>query len=217
MTIHALSIASLSVAALCSVILIADVIRRPQRMKIMNVVWPVSALYGGPLALLAYYTIGVRAAKGRPEKKPPLAVAAVTGSTHCGAGCTIGDVLGEFGVFFLGITIAGEIIWAYLVWDFVLAWLFGIVFQYFSIVPMRGLSFRQGVWAAIKADTLSIAAFQIGMYGWMIFERFVLTGRDIPPTQPQHWASMQIAMLIGFATTYPMNLWLIRAGLKETM
>jgi hypothetical protein len=28
---------------------------------------------------------------------------------------------------------------------------------------------------------------------------------------------MQIGMVIGFATSYPMNWWLIRTGLKEAM
>jgi hypothetical protein len=28
---------------------------------------------------------------------------------------------------------------------------------------------------------------------------------------------MQIAMLFGFATSYPINWWLIRAGIKEQM
>ena len=31
------------------------------------------------------------------------------------------------------------------------------------------------------------------------------------------WFLMQVGMIIGFATTYPMNWWLIRHGIKEVM
>jgi hypothetical protein len=31
------------------------------------------------------------------------------------------------------------------------------------------------------------------------------------------WFMMQIAMLFGFLTAYPMNWWLIRKGIKEAM
>ena len=34
---------------------------------------------------------------------------------------------------------------------------------------------------------------------------------------PEFWFVMQIAMLAGFATSYPVNWWLIRAGIKEKM
>jgi hypothetical protein len=33
----------------------------------------------------------------------------------------------------------------------------------------------------------------------------------------EFWFMMQIAMLAGFAVSYPVNWWLIRAGLKEVM
>ncbi len=51
-----------------------------------------------------------------------------------------------------------------LVVDFVLAYAFGIFFQYFTIVPMRDLSFGKGIIAAMRADTISIFAFEIGMF-----------------------------------------------------
>jgi hypothetical protein len=31
------------------------------------------------------------------------------------------------------------------------------------------------------------------------------------------WLMMQIAMILGLATTFPMNWWLIRRGVKEAM
>ncbi len=105
----------------------------------------------------------------------------------------------------------GEWVVAYL-----FAYAFGIAFQYFTIVPMRGLGMGQGLVAAAKADTLSLTAWQTGMYGWMAIAHFGLFG-EIPKTNPVFWFMMQIAMFAGFLTSYPVNWWLVKAGLKEKM
>ena len=105
--------------------------------------------------------------------------------------------------------------------DYVFAYAFGIVFQYFTIAPMRGLSFGSGIWAAIKADTLSLTAWQVGMYGFMALAYFFLFGHlmgiKLATNTVEFWFMMQIAMLCGFATSYPVNWWLITAGVKEKM
>lgn len=51
---------------------------------------------------------------------------------------------------------------------------FGIFFQYFTIAPMRGLSFAAGIAAAVKADTLSLTAWQIGLYAFMAAAYFAI-------------------------------------------
>lgn len=97
----------------------------------------------------------------------------------------------------------------------------GIIFQYFTIKPMRNLSMGQGVVQALKADTLSLSTWQIGMYGFLAFARFfvfrhVLHTR-LEVNSAEFWFMMQIAMLFGIATSYPVNWWLLRAGIKEKM
>ena len=37
------------------------------------------------------------------------------------------------------------------------------------------------------------------------------------PVNWAFWFMMQIAMMLGLATTFPMNWWLIRRGVKEAM
>ena len=44
--------------------------------------------------------------------------------------------------------------------------------QYYTIAPMRHPAVVQGIWAAAKADTLSLTAWQIGMYGFMAVAPF---------------------------------------------
>ncbi|QMV19079.1 DUF4396 domain-containing protein [Granulicella sp. 5B5] len=223
---------SLGVAFVCAVVMVVDLLRRPQAMGIMNVVWPITALYSSVFALLFYFRFGRAKAGGEkprmsgPEhdrmmeamKRSPGAVQIALASSHCGAGCTLGDIVAEFAVFGLGWSLWGSPLWASFVADFVLAWALGIVFQYFTLAPMRGLSFGAGVWAAIKADTLSITAWQIGMYGWMALSHFVLFSKHpLEPNQAGYWLMMQVAMIGGFATAYPMNYLLVKTGVKEPM
>jgi hypothetical protein len=82
---------------------------------------------------------------------------------------------------------------------------------------MRNLSPGQGLIAALKADTLSLTAWQIGMYGWMALATFVIFGHELHQTDPVFWFMMQIGMLAGFLTSYPVNRWLLRKGIKEAM
>jgi hypothetical protein len=79
--LHVLAIASLALAALCALVILGDVRRHPQHMWIMNVVWPVTALYGSVLALWAYFTYGrlamdekAQAAMERGEEMPQKAL-----------------------------------------------------------------------------------------------------------------------------------------------
>lgn len=183
-----------------------------QKMAIMNLVWPVTALYMGPFAVLAYWRFGRSngARKAFWEK-------VFVGDSHCGAGCSIGDFAGGWLVFLTGITVAGSELWADYAVDFLLAYLLGIMFQYFAIAPMRNLSGWAAIQAAIKADTVSLVAFEVGMFAWMAFSSKVVFPPGLEPNQAVHWLSMQIAMILGFATAFPANWWLLRKGLKEAM
>ena len=92
---------------------------------------------------------------------------------------------------------------------------FDVAFQYFSIAPMRGLGLRDGLVTAVRIDTLSLLAYEVGMLFVM-----GLRARAYPDLQPSdrgYWLLMQVAMLAGFATTCPINWWLIRQGVKERM
>jgi hypothetical protein len=68
---------------------------------------------------------------------------------------------------------------------------------------------------AVKTDTLSLVAYQVGMFSWMMVRATLYP--DLKPTDWTYWFMMQIAMIAGFLTTYPVNWWLIRRGIKEKM
>lgn len=214
----------LMAALVCALIVVVDEFRHPQKMAVMNVVWPVTALYGAPLALWAYFRLGRRMSRDSAprqhadEDAPPTLAQMAVSASHCGAGCMIADILGESLVFAFGWSLLGEPLYADYFVTLGLAWLFGVAFQYFSIQPMRNLPPGQAIVAAMKADTLSILFFQMGMYGWMAIVWFLLFPHPhLEPNSPGFWFMEQIGMMAGFVTTLPMNRWLIQRGLKEKM
>jgi hypothetical protein len=139
--------------------------------------------------------------------------------SHCGAGCSLGDVISEFAIFALGLTVAGVTLGAEYIGDYILALAFGILFQFFAIAPMRGLGVKAGLIAAAKADFISLTAFEVGLFGWMAVMMYVLfpAPRNLMPNSAAFWLLMQVGMMIGFATSWPANVWLVRRGIKVPM
>ncbi|GCE03410.1 hypothetical protein KDAU_07390 [Dictyobacter aurantiacus] len=70
---------------------------------------------------------------------------------------------------------------------------------------MRSLSFWPGLKEAIKADTLSLTAFEVGLFAWMALSSLVFFHPALHPDSPVYWFMMQVGMVIGFGTNYPMN------------
>ncbi|HWE85201.1 MAG TPA: DUF4396 domain-containing protein [Terracidiphilus sp.] len=218
---------SIATAFACALWIAIDETRHTQAMAVMNVVWPVSSLYFSVLAVWAYYAFGRKKTRdamqhgsghaSSPQNGPTLSQVAV-GTSHCGAGCMLADIGCEFAIAAAGITLFGSVLWAEYAIDLAAAWSLGIVFQYAALQPMRHLPVGQALAAAIKADTLSILAFQVGMYAWMALTYFVLFPHPhLTPFSPVYWLMMQAAMICGYCTSFPMNRALIRAGWKEAM
>jgi hypothetical protein len=226
--VYIVALFSLFLALLCAAVISIDEFLNPQPMWIMNIVWPATALYFGPIALFFYFRIGrnkrEKANHSRQERtrtedeRPQDWVQIAMATSHCGAGCALADLVTESALFLFGVTLLGSELWASYLWDFVAAWMAGIAFQYFTIKPTRNLSPSQGLGAAVKADTLSILAFQVGMYGWMAIVYFVFFRQPhLHPNQATYWFMMQIGMICGFITSYPMNRLLLCLGWKERM
>ena len=225
-------------------------------MGVMNFVFPITALYFGPLAVALYWRWGRAAAPagvasmsmsraavaqaavspaagasaggsmpmhGSPapadERARPWWVTMAIEVSHCGAGCTLGDLISEFAIFGLGLTIAGVTLGAEYAGDYVFAVAFGIIFQYFAIAPMRGLGLKDDLIAAAKADVISLTAFEVGLFGWMAIMAFVLfpAPHHLMPSSAAYWLLMQVGMMIGYLTSWPANVWLVRRGIKVPM
>ncbi len=157
------SILSLFLAFACSAIIMIDIVRGHwQKMAIMNWVWPITAIWSGPMGLWAYFHFGRTSnQRAQQEKQPgsrsnrdqqhdegpkskdqlereagkPFWQITTVGDLHCAAGCTLGDFVGEWIVFLTGLVIAGSVLWSDYLLDFAMAYTAGIVFQYYAIAP----------------------------------------------------------------------------------
>ncbi|MBT0668448.1 DUF4396 domain-containing protein [Novosphingobium profundi] len=246
--LHYVSIVSLALGFLCAGVILFQVRRHPPHMKVMAWVWPLCALFGSVLWLWLYRQAegggrhagheahsggGHHAGNGHAghhrHASDPTWLSVAKGASHCGAGCTLGDILAEWLAFAVpGIAVAlgwhslfAEKTFAVWILDYVLAFAIGIAFQYFAIVPMRKLSPGKGIAEAVKADFLSITSWQVGMYGVMALGQFAwfrpAYGSVAQVDGVEFWFLMQVSMLAGFVTAYPVNWWLVKAGVKEAM
>ncbi len=219
----AVSWAYVGLALLCAAAILYDLYGRGyrQRVRVMEAVWLITALYFGPLGLLLYYRWGrPRSERWQkeqgsvPEKSLP--VAAATGGTPGGAASAIGHVIGVPLVVFSGLTIAGQALWVMILVIAVIATVLLFAFEYFfSTVPARGLSSSEGLGVALLIAFVTVLAFDVGMGGWMLVMHFLLF---MPPlTDVTFLFLMQVGLILGFLTGYPAVLWLVRRGIKATV
>ncbi|HET7786363.1 MAG TPA: DUF4396 domain-containing protein [Myxococcales bacterium] len=129
-----LAVLFLAASAASAVLIAADIFLRGHRqsMWIMDVVWPVTALWSGPFGVHAYDRWGragerraVMAAKKRdevpPNKRQPFPVLTAKGATHCGSGCTLGDVAAELLILAVPLSLFGRKIFGAWVYDYFFA------------------------------------------------------------------------------------------------
>jgi Domain of unknown function (DUF4396) len=216
----------LGVALITSGVILSDlfVAGHRQEMGVMEAVYPITASYLGPLALLLYWrwgrnTEGLHKGAGPVERDKPRWVTIAIEVSHCGSGCTLGDLIAEWTIYALALTVGGRSLFAEYICDYILALALGVVFQYFAIAPMRGLGLGEGLRAAARADFVSLTFFEIGLFGWMALMAFTFfpAPHHLLPTAPAYWLLMQVGMIVGFLTAWPANVWLLNRGIKVAM
>lgn len=231
--LHYLSIISIILGILSFFIICFDIKKNPQSMKIMKYVWPINALWCSLLGLLIYYKIG-REVKDSSMKmdmkmdmsnmdmsnmnmaKKPFWQSVISGTFHCGAGCSLADLVTPWIFMIFPFTILKNLTFGDWTLAYIFALIIGVAFQYYAISPMLGQTGLK-IWIrALKIDFFSLTSWQIGMYGWMAIVIYCLFGR-ISPFKIEFWFMMQIAMACGFITAYPTNWILIKLGIKSEM
>lgn len=228
-----ISLIFIIVGILQFLIILLDIFKNPQRqMMIMNIVWPLTGLYFPILGLIAYYRLGKEKEidhmshqhdhhhdtmhHHEHHSNKPFWKSVVVSTTHCSAGCSFGDLIGAPVVFFTGLLFFNNQMVTEFIIEFILAYIFGLMFQYFHMEIKHDHPGRDLV-DAIKADTLSLIAFEIGMFGFMIIMHLFVSPTYMQPNHVEYWFLMQIAMLIGFMTSYPINWYLVKKGIKHAM
>jgi hypothetical protein len=220
-----ISIVSIVSGLLSALYILLDTRLHPQHMPIMRAVWVLTGLWASWVGLCLYCRLGRHHDMSMSDKMPdrmpmppaPLWHGVVRSTLHCGAGCTLADLVGESLRRVLPVVVGGSLLWGGWVVDYLLALLMGIYFQYVAIRAMQPLSRGRALWQALKADFLSLTAWQAGMVGWMLFLSAYLPQWIAVRGNWNFWFAMQIAMCIGFCIAYPVNVLLIRWGVKRAM
>jgi hypothetical protein len=215
-----LSWVAIAAASTSAAVIVVDewILRYRQPVRILEIVWPVTALYSGPEAIAAYRKWGRpqslrwQERHGNPPKKPQNP--SLLHLRHCGAHCTLGAILATVTTFAIGINGAGGAGWPEYVADYVAALAIGVLFRY-SADSRRGGS---RAWAAIriviKADLLTVSAFELALLVWLVLMDDLVFPAVLRPNSPVFWFILQIGLIIGFFAAWPASSWLIRRGIK---
>ncbi|MFR9620637.1 MAG: DUF4396 domain-containing protein [Rikenellaceae bacterium] len=231
-----LSIISLALAVISAIIIAFDLHKNPQSMRIMNAVWILTALWSSIVGLIAYFAFGREKSMqmgemNRVDMSKEMKMSgsmnmphrpkwqSITLSTlHCGAGCTLADIIGSIFLLFMPITLFGSTLVGGWFVTYILALIIGVYFQFRAISEMSDLPASDIVRKAIKADFLSLTAWQVGMYGWIYLLMFHFKYLAPHATLTwDFWFAMQQAMLAGFVLALPINYALILSGIKRGM
>ena len=174
--------------------------------------WVLITLYMGPVGLALYVLSDKEPRPGEHEEFiKPLWKQGVGSTVHCVAGDATGIITAAVITSALGLPM-----WIDLIVEYVAGFAFGLfIFQALFMKDMMGGSYPKAVKDSFMPEWLSMNMMAAGMFPVMIF---LMMGRDMramQPTEPLFWAVMSLGVIIGFATAYPVNVWLVAKGLKH--
>ncbi|UKF32418.1 DUF4396 domain-containing protein (plasmid) [Clavibacter phaseoli] len=183
-----------------------------QRNRAMNVVWPVAGLFLGPVAIWAFNRWGRSGDAAAPSSQTrhshELNGQTIAGSTPGGAAATVGHFIGVPLVVASGATIAGTNLWVMIIVIALLAIGMLFVFEYFFASEASSLAVKRKAGVALLSAALTVVAFDVGMGGWMLLMHF---GNFMPaPSDVRFFFLMQLGLVFGFLTAYPMVRQLLR-------
>lgn len=193
----------MSIVIVCLGILVHDLSHSNQGlMAIMKLVWFLTVLYSGPIGLGIYYMTG-----RKQIAHDTLWTKSFRSVSHCYSGCGAGEVI--------GIIIAGGLLSLGNIWitiiTFILAFLAGYIL---TVVPLvqGGMDFADAIKDAIYSETTSIAVMEIVAIS---VDRWL--GGAATMADPIFWSSLIVSLSFGLFAAYPVNVLLIKMGVKEGM
>jgi len=66
-----------------------------------------------------------------------------------------------------------------------------------------------------RSESRQASARQAALPQWMAVAEYAIWESPPQIDSSSHWFLMQIGMILGFATSWPVNRWLLRHGIKE--
>ena len=181
--------------------------RRRHHSVAPELVWVTSALYLGPFAIPVYLSRGrTRASSSADDTTTDARALAVLPG---GSASAVAHLIAVPFVVAIGWTIAGVAMWPMILVIAVLVTIMLAVYERLASRSARtGNARGLSIGAAITAAIITVAAFDIGMVGWMLLLYY---NSAMPPvTESTFWFLMQLGVIVGLATGYPAVKWLLR-------
>jgi hypothetical protein len=204
--------ALLASALLTAIAIAIDVLgRRPHgRSRTSDLVWITSALYLGPLAWVLY----ARHGRGAPTRGQGVAAEPTSPTTAAlpgGSASAVAHLVGVPLVLASGLTIAGIDLWVMIL---VIGALAMVILYAYERAAAREQGRRLSSAAAAGLAVATVLAFDVGMGGWMVLLHF---NELMPPaTEATFWFLMQIGIVLGLLTGYPVASWLANRTERQT-
>lgn len=169
-------------------------------------------LYMGPFGLLLYVLADKEPRPGEHEHfTSPLWKQGVGSTIHCVAGDATGIILAATVTALLGLPM-----WIDLIVEYVAGFSFGLfIFQSLFMKKMMGGTYWENVRKSFMPEFISMNAMMAGMAPTM---SLLMMGRDMRAMDPLElvfWGVMSLGVMVGFATAYPFNVWMVKKKIKH--
>lgn len=190
-----------------------DLITNTPTTWVMKLAWLLVVLYTGPIGLFIFLVSCRQPLPGTHDRYIAAPWKQGVGSLmHCVAGDATGIVLAAIltyrARFPTGIDMLIEYAAAFLVGL--------LVFQALFMRFMTHAPYWQSVRKSFFPETVSMNMVMLGMIPTKFLLMHQIAGGD-NPLRPQFWGIMSAATLVGMATAYPINAWMVRRGIKHGM
>jgi Domain of unknown function (DUF4396) len=132
-------------------------------------------------------------------------------TVHCVAGDATGIILAAAITALLGLPM-----WIDLIVEYAAGFSFGLfIFQSLFMKKMMGRTYWENVRNQFLPEFISMNTMMAGMAPTMSFPMMGPDIRAMMPTELVFWGVMSLGVMVGFATAYPFNLWLVKRKLKH--
>jgi len=203
------------VSALVSSIYVAwDTFTRNPDLTVMKWGFVLVTLYTGVLGAALYVLSSKEPRPGTHERfVAPLWKQGLGSTIHCVAGDATGIILAATVTALIGFPM-----WIDLIVEYAAGFAFGLfIFQAFFMKDMMGGSYRTALRHSLIPEWLSMNMVMAGMIPAMVLLMMGEDMRAMDPHELLYWAAMSASVVVGFAVAYPVNVWLVNAGLKHGM
>lgn len=191
------------VTIVCLFVLLRDLKKKnPEIAGLMKFVWIFTTVYSGPLGLWVYWKSGRKQiVRDSMWRRGARSVA------HCYSGCGMGEITGVF----VTVGLLSLSNWWVAGITFALAYVAGFALTVGPLMQ-EGVGIKQAMLDAFYSETASITVMEI-----VAITTDLLLAGPATMSDPLFWSSLIVSLTAGLAAAYPVNVVLIKMGVKEGM